>query len=189
MVSMRNLALAASTIVGFTSAAPTMEARTTETYTPGTLNNTQEFYIKMSVTSGDTSFNNKYLEAYHTGAGLADPTFTNETDARVPSFLNGTSLQFDVGDFPFSPNAYLGDSNYARWEPVTIGTGYSTGWVNNATAGGLVVQDEAFAGWIVCEWYHGVNAPQLFALITGYATDLDDIPSSCALVNLVPEFF
>ena len=55
MVSMRNLALVASAIVGFTTAAPTMEAR--QSWTPGTQNNTQEFYIHMTVTDGDTKYN------------------------------------------------------------------------------------------------------------------------------------
>jgi hypothetical protein len=54
MVSMRNLPLTASAIIGFTSAAPTMEAR--QTWVPGTQINTQEFYIRMTVTDGDTKY-------------------------------------------------------------------------------------------------------------------------------------
>jgi hypothetical protein len=52
MVSMRNLAFVASSILSFVSAAPTLEKRQ-DTWVPGTLNNTQEFYLHMAVTDGD----------------------------------------------------------------------------------------------------------------------------------------
>jgi len=51
MYSLRNLAFAASAILGATSAAPT-EIATRQTFTPQTLNNTQEFYISMQTTDG-----------------------------------------------------------------------------------------------------------------------------------------
>jgi hypothetical protein len=55
MVSFRNLALVASTIIGLTSAAPT--EKVARQFTSGTLNNTQEFYIHMTVIDGDTTYN------------------------------------------------------------------------------------------------------------------------------------
>lgn len=56
MVSMRNLALAASSILSLVSAAPTIESRQ-DAWTPGTLNNTREFYLHMTVTDGDYTHN------------------------------------------------------------------------------------------------------------------------------------
>jgi hypothetical protein len=55
MVSIRNLALAASAVIGLVAAAPTeIEARQ---FTPGTQNNTREFYVRMQVTSGLKKYN------------------------------------------------------------------------------------------------------------------------------------
>jgi hypothetical protein len=51
MVSLRYIALAASSIVGFAYAAPA-EIASRQTFVPGTLNNTREFYISMAVTDG-----------------------------------------------------------------------------------------------------------------------------------------
>lgn len=130
------------------------------------------------------------VEAYHTGAGEADPVFVNGTGSRA--FLNGTNLQFDVSPYPFSVNAFPSDTNYARWEPVTITSGFGSGpWVNGGPDGLHVDQDES-DGWLVCEWYHDDNAPQLFQMIKYFdnATDESpyDVPSSCARVLLFPEF-
>lgn len=52
MVSIRSLALAASSMLSFVSAAPTDESRQ-DAWVPGTLNNTREFYLHMQVTDGD----------------------------------------------------------------------------------------------------------------------------------------
>lgn len=181
MVSIRNLALVASTVISLTAAAPTLETRQT-----GTQNNTQEFFIHMVVTDGDTTYNEWSLEAFHTGAGLADPVFTSGTG--TPAFLNGTNLQFDANAFPFSTIGLPSDTNNARWEPITIAAGFGTGvWVNNGPDG-IEIDNPEFGGWIVCEWFHDINAPQLFQLIEGFDTDPFDIPSSCARVLLFPVF-
>ncbi|TVY45193.1 hypothetical protein LOCC1_G004580 [Lachnellula occidentalis] len=181
MVSLRNLALAASAIIGLTTAAPTTETRQAA-YTPGTQNNTQEFYLHMTVTDGDTKYNGWSLEAWHTGAGFADPVFVNGTG--TPAFLNGTHLQFDQNPYAFSALGSPSDTNYARWEPVGIQSGYGTGaWKSNGSDG-WVVDAEEFGGWLVCEWFHGINAPQLFQLISGFDAEPYTIPSSCARVLL-----
>lgn len=185
MVFIHTFALAASTLLGLATAAPTLPTR--QAWTPGTLNNTQEFIIHMAVTDGSTKYQEYSLEAYHTGAGLADPVFTNGTGS--PAFLNGTNLQFDVSPFPFSVNAEPGDTNYARWEPVTIASGYgSGGFLNNGSAG-IVSDNPEFGGWLVCEWFHGINAPQLFQLIEGFDADPYVFPDTCSRVVLLPEFF
>jgi hypothetical protein len=184
-VFIRNLALAASTLLGLTVAAPAAQ-ESRQTFTPGTLNNTQEFYLKMVVTDGPTTYQEYALETYHTGAGMADPVFTNSTGS--PAFLNGTNLQFDANAYPFAANGFPSDTNYARWEPVTITSGYgSGGWLNNGSAG-IVQDNEEFDGWLVCEWFHGVNAPQLFQMIKGFDGDAYDFSCSCSRVVLLPEY-
>lgn len=185
MVFIRNLALAASTLLGLTAAAPAVF--NSRQFTPGTQNNTQEFYLKMFVTDGAPTYTGYSLEAWHTGAGTADPVFVSGTGS--PAFLNGTNLQFDVSQFAFSADGFPSDTNYARWEPVTIGSGYgSGGWVNNGSAG-IVQDNEEFDGWLVCEWFHGTNAPQLFQMIKGFDGDAYVFPSSCSRVVLLPQYF
>lgn len=127
------------------------------------------------------------VETYHTGAGLADPVFVSSPGGSR-AFLNDTNLQFDVDAYPFATNAFPGDTNYARWEPVTIASGYGSGGFVNNGPDGIENNNVEFGGWIVCEWYHGINAPQLFQLIKGFDTSPYDIPSSCARVLLFPDY-
>jgi hypothetical protein len=120
---------------------------------------------------------------------MADPVFVSDSPSRA--FLNGTSLQFDVSPYAFGVDAVPSDDNYGRWEPVTISSGYGSGpWVNSG-ADGLQVDAEESDGWLVCEWYHGDNAPQLFQLIKGFddvGTTVGDVPSTCGPVLLIPEW-
>lgn len=171
MVSIRALAFAASTLVGLAYAVPTLqgsslvERQALPPYTPGTLNNTQEFYISMKVTQGPKTYNNwfrtsppppslhpsdsKIVETYHTGAGMADPVFFPDVTSASRAFLNGTNLQFDASPYPFAANGAPGDTNYARWEPITITAGYGQGvWALDA-ASGIVGTDLEFDGWLV----------------------------------------
>jgi hypothetical protein len=126
------------------------------------------------------------VEAYHTGAGLADPVFTNGTGSRA--FLNGTNLQFDVDPYPFSINAIPSDDNYARWENVGITSGFGSGTWENQGSAGLQVTEEEADGWVVCEWVHVFNAPQLFQMVKGFDAPAYEVPSSCARVLLFPLF-
>lgn len=131
------------------------------------------------------------MGAYHTGAALADPVF--DASQRSRAFLNGTNLQFDVGAYPLGMNALASDTNYARWEAVTISIGYGSGEFFDNGSTGLQVDSEEHDGWIVCDWDHGDNAPQLFQMIKGFdnVDGLDpyqDIPSSCSRVLLLPEW-
>jgi len=182
MVSFRNLALVASTIIGLTSAAPsTLEKR--QEYTPGTQNNTQEFYLKMWVTDGDTKYTGWALESYHTIADHADPVFTNGTG--TPAFLNGTNLQLDNSPFPSAMDV-IDELNNARWGPVSIGAGFGdTVWSFEGSDG---FQVEGGDGWLVCEWFHDINAPQLFWMNAGLDPQPYNIPSSCARVIMLPEY-
>ncbi|PQE32020.1 hypothetical protein CJF32_00001630 [Rutstroemia sp. NJR-2017a WRK4] len=196
MVSIRNLALAASTIIGFASAKPVVSKRQ-DAWAPGTLNNTREFYLHMQIT--DTSDNDFYkyngwvLQAYHTGAGIADPVFVDgKTTPGSRMYYNGSALQFDVSPYPFSINAFPSDTNYARWEPVTISAGYGSGDFVNEGSAGFQNKEEEADGWLVCEWFHGDNAPQLFQMIKGFDQGPTkgpyDVPKSCARVLLFPDW-
>jgi len=216
-----NVAVFVSTWLSFVAGNPVrLDGRQTN-FTPGTLNNTQEFYITLSIGSGLSKYNGwqsmspfrsslhlsrsrsliQPVEAYHTGAGLGDPVFvppypTNSSSGGSRAYLNSTNLQFDVGPYPFSANGSPGDTNYARWEPVTISAGYGSAGFEIFEAGkGIVQTNEEFDGWLVCEWYHGVNLPQLFQLIRGF----DEIaaggeaagmfPCSCARAVLTASYF
>ncbi|TVY33965.1 hypothetical protein LSUB1_G006704, partial [Lachnellula subtilissima] len=177
MVSLRNLAIAASAIIGLTTAAPTTETRQA-TWTPGTQNNTQEFYLYMTVTDGDTKYNGwACTRSMAHSAGFADPVFVNTTGTRA--FLNGTHLQFDTSPYAFSALGSPSDTNYARWEPVGIQSGYGTGvWKSNGSDGFVVDAEEFWGGGWFCEWFHGINAPQLFQMISGFDAEPYNVPSS-----------
>ncbi|KAH6662588.1 hypothetical protein B0J14DRAFT_286263 [Halenospora varia] len=166
-----------------------------QTWTPGTQNTTQEFYIKLQAYTGPTKYNGWSLQASHTGAGLADPIFVSGQGTR--SFLNGTNLQFDVNQYAFSAQGLPSDLNYARWEPVSIAAGYGNGeWLLQGTkgisGGKLTLGDEEHDGWVVCEWFHGINAPQLFRYIKGFdgtEEQKNELPSSCSRADLIVEYF
>jgi hypothetical protein len=85
---------------------------------------------------------------------------------------------------------------YSSWQPVRVDAGVGgsdyevsgffineTGlqWTSNPTAPGTA--NDAFGGWLVCDWWHGV--PQLFFRLGYYSTPA---PSSCADVYLKPVF-
>jgi len=181
MVSLSYIALAASTLMGLASAAPsTLDQRQS-------IPSNQKFYVRMWVISGDTKYTGWSLETYHTVASNADPVFVNGTG--TPAILNGTHLQFDNGSpAPTALNAIPDDETNVRWVPVSFSAGYGeTDWVFEG-GDGFQVQDGEAGGWIVCEWSHGINAPQLFQLINGFDPDEYDVPSTCAVVVLLPEY-
>lgn len=71
----------------------------------------KEFHLKTVSTS--SSKNNLYVEAYHTGAGMADAVLTTSTSAAGKFYLNDTHLQMDIGQ-DFSYGFELGGAtNYA----------------------------------------------------------------------------
>ena len=66
------------------------------------LNTTQEYRLRTSIKAhqrGKAHFNDLWLQAYHTGAGLDDATFTTNATAGSKGFLNATSSaqEFDLG--------------------------------------------------------------------------------------------
>ena len=72
-------------------------------------NTTQEFRLKTCLKpgqSGKKQYDNLYLEAYHTGAGLDDAVMVPRKEAGIKGFLNGTdghaggvTCEQDVADY------------------------------------------------------------------------------------------
>lgn len=77
---------------------------------------------------------------------MADPVFFPTVDSASRSFLNGTNLQFDASPYPFAANGAPGDTNYARWEPITVTAGYGQGVFAIDAQSGIVTTDEEFGG-------------------------------------------
>jgi hypothetical protein len=63
MVSLSFLALAASSLFALATAAPAIGSRQAPVWTPGTQNNTQEFYIKLHVTHGPKTYEGYYCSS------------------------------------------------------------------------------------------------------------------------------
>ncbi|CRG91240.1 hypothetical protein PISL3812_08288 [Talaromyces islandicus] len=139
-----------------------------------------EFHLK--TVSSSPSKNNLYVEAYHTGAGLADAVLTTSSSAAGKFYLNETYLQMDIGQ-EFTYGFELGGAtNYAGWEFVEVNAGQGiSGFVveNNH----VVWNETEFSGWLACDWWHG--APQLFWTV---AYENFTYPSSCSPVQLTQAF-
>jgi hypothetical protein len=98
--------------------------------------------------------------------------------------LNVTQLQFDVAGFSFCCPRFSLQRKLCRREPATIEIGFGDGtWIIDG-AGHLAIAEDEHDGWIVCEWYHDVNAPQLFQTIRPYDQEPLIIPFSCSTAVL-----
>ena len=146
------------------------------------LNTSREYLLHTELKPGQGSskkhFDNLWLVASHTGAGLNDAVLYSNKSYAIKGFENATTVKqsdgepyfnqlFDLGgEFPY--DMFVADVNfYAAWEPVRINAGSGTGgWFFNST--GLQLNTaptgpagtNQFGGWLVCDWWHGV--PQLF---------------------------
>lgn len=188
MVSFSALALSGSVLLAsLVSAAPA----STELY------HGRKFHLKVKNSSNaKLHLDGTYLTTYHTGAALADAVFTTRRSEAAVVFLNHTNFQFDLPglDYPFSLSAPEGYSNYARWAPTGIEAGYGGGGFRlDATKGVVGVKDGIAAGWVVCQWSHGKNVPQLFVAVRGSEGKVDSkglvgLPDTCANVRLLPEY-
>ncbi|EED18686.1 conserved hypothetical protein [Talaromyces stipitatus ATCC 10500] len=106
-----------------------------------------EFLLK-TTGSNITAHNNLYVEAYHTGAGMADAVLTTVTANAGHFYLNETYLQMDIGQ-EFSYGFDIGGAtNYAAWEFVTInaGQGYPGFELENKST--LTYNSTEFGGWL-----------------------------------------
>ena len=146
------------------------------------LNTSTEYLLQSQLKAGQESksrFDDLWLVASHTGAGLNDAVFYPNRTSAIKGFLNATNTtqssgepynrqEFDLGnDFPWG--LAVADVNfYSAWEPVRINAGSSEdGFFINSN--GLQwnqdpsnpASNSSFGGWLVCDWWHGV--PQLFA--------------------------
>ncbi|KAK6428420.1 hypothetical protein LTR95_015439 [Oleoguttula sp. CCFEE 5521] len=149
-----------------------------------------------------TVYDGLYLSSYHTGAGLNDAVFYSKdpSDGIVGQLngTNGTAQTFNLGTaFPWSMFMVPYASTYAAWQPVRIDAGEG-GHSDRGLGGGFFINGTGlqwaeagtgsadgypFAGWMVCDWWHGV--PQLFFRMQYYN---DTTPASCADVYLCPEY-
>ncbi|RMJ24294.1 hypothetical protein PHISP_04835 [Aspergillus sp. HF37] len=138
------------------------------------------FHLK-TASASNQDHNGLYVCAYHTGAGLNDAVLTQDEGKASPAVLNGSTTQFQLSELQWGL-LMPAVTNYAAWTPVRINAGMaSEGFVIKDHQ--LVWSRDAFAGWLVCDWYH--NAPQLFYL---YSYMKPEIPSSCSTVDLRVEY-
>jgi hypothetical protein len=145
------------------------------------LNTSREYQLHTQLKPGQEhkkQFDNLWLVASHTGAGLNDAVLYANKSYAIKGFENATNITqsngkpyfnqlFDLGgQYPYDLNVQ--DVNfYAAWEPVRIDGGSGTGgfFMNSSglqfdtNPGGQAASNQ-FGGWLVCDWWHGV--PQLF---------------------------
>jgi hypothetical protein len=109
------------------------------------------YYFKTSVKADQpTAYNNLYLVAYHTGAGLSDATFVK--DAPLEShrgWFNGTSLNWFQpssvnGGIFFGVDYSVGGANYASWSSVTINGGQGTSGLGLDDNKNLIVLNSSY---------------------------------------------
>jgi len=141
----------------------------------------KSYYLKTKVLSGDHKLDGLYIYSYHTGAGLSDAALTSNISIASKGLLNATNQEFTLTGttIPFGLElAYT--AYYTSWLPVEINAGYGdSGFSFNST--GLISSNVEWAGWIACDWWHGV--PQLFFQ---YYYKSVTVPSSCAHIELLP---
>jgi len=126
------------------------------------LNTSREFHLHTQLKPGQDGkarFDNLWLYAYHTGAGMNDAMLSANKSYAIPGFLNGTNLEFDLGTqgIPWSMIPDISVNLYAAWEPVRINGGvgsneFSSFSINatglqwsDASSGGSA---EGFGGWL-----------------------------------------
>jgi len=175
---------ALSMAVGLSSALPAPQAF------PPVPADTVYYYFKTQVKDYQpAAYDDLYLVAYHTGAGLSDATFVKGAPLEGHrGWFNGTALNWFQpssvnGGIFFGVDYYVGGGNYASWSTVTINGGQGSPGLGLDDNKNLVVLDNSYwDSWLVCDWWH--NVPQLFTLSKSSGTVL---PSSCAKVDLVAE--
>lgn len=116
--------VAITTAIGLTLALPAPEPQAF----PPVSADTVYYYFKTQVQAAQSPvYNNLYLTAYHTGAGLSDATFVRNTPLpRHRGWFNGSTLNWFEpfnGSIFFGVDYYVGGGNYAAWSPVEINGG------------------------------------------------------------------
>lgn len=150
MISPASL-VAVATAVSLSSALPAPEPQGLPTPAADTV----YYYFKTQVQAGQpTKFNNLYLAAYHTGAGLSDATLGETTPLPAHrGWFNGTALNWfqpDNGNNYFGFD-YQGSSDmYASWSPVTINGGPGSPGLGLDAENRLVVEvnKDAWSSWV-----------------------------------------
>jgi hypothetical protein len=116
---------ALSMAIGRSSALPTPQAQF-----PPVPADTVYYYFKTSVQAYQpTAYDDLYLVAYHTGAGLSDATFVKGAPLEGHrGWFNGTSLNWFHpssinGGIFFGVDYAIGGGSYTSWSSVTINAG------------------------------------------------------------------
>lgn len=84
------ISIPASTIMFFTKIACSLA-------TLATAVTAADFYLQ-TTGSANPSFNNLYIESYHTGAGLSDAVLSTDVSTAVKFYQNDTNIQADFGN-------------------------------------------------------------------------------------------
>lgn len=146
-------------------AAPALAARAaTITFNPGTPTSAPKapYILKTRVRNAanpskpvdksKVKYNNLYLWAYHTGAGLNDAVVSNNKSIASPGFLNATAQQFKLGQYNYGFNFEIG--TYSGWGEVQINAGVQTKGFSFTKQHGLVwggksgTEAASFGGWL-----------------------------------------
>lgn len=138
--------------IGVATALPAADAQAPAP-APLTVGIPTYYYFKTQVQAGQPpQYNNLYLTAYHTGAGLSDATFSR--GAPLPAHRGtfvGTSLSWFAptpNNVTFGVQYSLANTNYASWSPVTINGGAGTPGVGLKDGKLVVLSSTSFDSWL-----------------------------------------
>lgn len=136
---------ALSIAVGLSSALPAPQSF------PPVPADTVYYYFKTQVQADQpTAYNDLYVVAYHTGAGLSDATFVKDAPLEGHrGWFNGTSLNWFQpssvnGGIFFGVDYYVGGGNYASWSTVTINGGQGSPGLGLDADKNLIVLDNSY---------------------------------------------
>jgi hypothetical protein len=138
---------ALSLALGLSSALPAPQAF------PPVPADTVYYYFKTQVKDYQSvAYDDLYLFAYHTGAGLSDATFVKDTPYEGHrGWFNGTSLNWFQpssvnGGIFFGVDVCIGCGTYQDWSTVTINGGQGTPTLGLDEDQNLVVLNNSYFG-------------------------------------------
>ncbi|CAK7236686.1 hypothetical protein SBRCBS47491_009722 [Sporothrix bragantina] len=172
--------------------------------------NNNPFVLQTKVKNGgDTNFDNLYVFAYHTGAGLNDAMLRTEAQSAVPAsaFTGGAgcgsslgaqyfAVLFQIGGSPYELMPATGYTPYSGLNPVHINVNGAPPSVDNAfyfdenkliwTSSANSSPPSGFYGWLACQSVHpAVGTPNVKGVQLFYRTVSGTAPAGCADVDLV----
>ncbi|CAK7242803.1 MAG: hypothetical protein STHCBS139747_004305 [Sporothrix thermara] len=184
-------------------------ARNNDVASASSIDNNSPFVLRTQVKNGgDAKFDDLYVFAYHTGAGLNDAMLRPEAHAAVPASAytggagSGSSLgarffavQFHIGGSPYQLMPSTGVTPYPGLQPVRINVNGAPPEADNAfyfdgnklmwTSSAESSPPGGFAGWLACQSDHpAVGAPTVKGTQLFYRTTPGPTPAGCADVDL-----